>query len=286
MEDGLASYETSVGILQHTAAAMSAAHTAAVTAEALYQSLRSGKPALTTAQTVADSNAKAFIATSRGVLANYLGSQWSEAWVATGFVNGSLAMPATVEERQALLFAQENYFSAQAAQEAPPLVTAVRALSLGNALAGARGAVNGLQVSIAAAKVARDAAVATLRKKMRGLIDELGSLIADDDARWYAFGLNRPADPQTPGIPDGLLVTPGTAGVLYIDWADSRRAEHYRVWKKVVGVDTEFTAVESVSDSDATLTGLPSGATVEIQITAVNDAGESVPSATVSAVVA
>ncbi len=111
-------------------------------------------------------------------------------------------------------------------------------------------------------------------------------MIADDDARWYAFGLNRPADPQTPGIPDGQLVTPGAAGVLYIDWADSRRAEHYRVWKKVVGVDTEFTAAASVSDSDATLTGLPSGATVEIQVTAVNDAGESVPSATVSAVVA
>jgi hypothetical protein len=40
-----------------------------------------------------------------------------------------------------------------------------------------------------------------------------------------------------------------------------------------------------VNDTDATLTGLPSGQTAKIQITAVNDAGESSPSAEVSAVV-
>ncbi len=68
---------------------------------------------------------------------------------------------------------------------------------------------------------------------------------------------------------------PGSAGVVYADWADARRAKRYRVFKKVTGVDNDFHSVASVTDSDATMIGLPSRATVEIQITAVNDAGES-----------
>ncbi len=235
---------------------------------------------------MADSNGKTFIATARSVLANFLGAQYSQAWDAAGFVNGSLAIPATVEERQALLFTLKDYFTNHAAQEAAPLVTSARADTLGTTLAAARSAVNAALTDIASVKILRDAKLANLRKRMRGLIDELGSLITDEDPRWYAFGLNRPADPETPGIPDGLIATPGAAGTLYVDWADARRADHYRVWKKVTGVDAGFSSVATVTDSDATLTGLPSGATVQIQVTAVNDAGESVPSDPVSVMVA
>ena len=62
-------------------------------------------------------------------------------------------------------------------------------------------------------------------------------------------------------------------------------AEHYRVWKQVVGVDADFVAAGSPTDSDFTLTGLPSGATVKVRVTAVNDAGESQPSVTKQIVV-
>ena len=41
----------------------------------------------------------------------------------------------------------------------------------------------------------------------------------------------------------------------------------------------------AVNDSDATLNGLPTSATVRIQVTAVNDAGESQPSEAVEIVV-
>jgi len=47
----------------------------------------------------------------------------------------------------------------------------------------------------------------------------------------------------------------------------------------VVGVDAKPIAVATVTDSDATLTGLPSGKTVNVTVTAVNDAGESQSSA-------
>jgi hypothetical protein len=108
-----------------------------------------------------------------------------------------------------------------------------------------------------------------------GLIAELEQLLPDDDPRWYAFGLNPPAAPATPEVPDGLVLTPGEPGILHADWADTPRAQRYRVWKQVVGTDEDFVAALTVNDSDATLTALPSGATVRVRVTAVNEAGES-----------
>ncbi|NCO39978.1 MAG: hypothetical protein GW892_14845, partial [Armatimonadetes bacterium] len=71
----------------------------------------------------------------------------------------------------------------------------------------------------------------------------------------------------------GLVLTHGEPGTLLADWADAPRAQRYRVWKQVVGVDEDFVAALTVNDSDATLTGLPSGTTVRIRVTAVDDAG-------------
>jgi hypothetical protein len=64
-----------------------------------------------------------------------------------------------------------------------------------------------------------------------------------------------------------------------------RRADHYRAYKQVVGVDPDFINVGGPTDPEFTYTGLPSGKTVNIQITAVNSAGESDPCATGSIVV-
>lgn len=43
---------------------------------------------------------------------------------------------------------------------------------------------------------------------------------------------------------------------------------------------------KAVQDSDATLNGLPSGATVKIRVTSANDAGESAPGPEASVMVA
>jgi hypothetical protein len=99
------------------------------------------------------------------------------------------------------------------------------------------------------------------------------------------LGLNAPADPATPGIPDGLVLAAGPAGSIYADWADARRAERYHVLKQVVGTDAEPVRVATVDDSDATLTGLPTGATVKITVKAVNAAGDSLPCDPVETVV-
>jgi hypothetical protein len=44
-----------------------------------------------------------------------------------------------------------------------------------------------------------------------------------------------------------------------------------------MGTDDDFVAAATVNDSDATLEGLPPGATVRVRISAANDTGESQP---------
>jgi len=86
------------------------------------------------------------------------------------------------------------------------------------------------------------------------------------------------ANPAKENAP--LDVTAAQAGVLFNALSDARSAAHYRAWKQVVGVDADFVPVGSPTDSDFTLTGLPSSAAVKVRVTAVNDAVESQPSAT------
>ena len=102
---------------------------------------------------------------------------------------------------------------------------------------------------------------------------------------WLAFGLNEPGAASTPDVPEAVSVVPGTPGVLHVNWPAARLAMHYRVWKQIVGTDANPIAVASPTDTEATLSGLPSGATVKITVTSVNDAGESTPSTEISVVV-
>jgi hypothetical protein len=282
MADGLNAHAAAIGILQNTEAKVRADLLAAQTAQNNYVASRAAKIGLTTAQTVADSNAKAFIGITRDVLAVTLGGQWSQVWEATGFPNQSLAIPAKIDERQALLAALQAYLTANPTKENAPLgVTAAQAGTLLTALSDARSAVNNGLVENGQKKALRDTAERTLRTRLRGTIDELDQLLDDNDPRWHAFGLIPPAQIGPPDRPANLVLTQGVAGSVLADWADSARAVAYRVYKQVVGVDPDFVLAVTVSDSDCTLSGLPSGATVKVKVVAVNaDGDESPPSET------
>src|ERR1041385_3703305 len=131
MADGLHDHEAAVKVKQNTEAAVRLDLDAAKSAGSDYDAQVSANKALNTAATVADSNAKAFIGGAKRVLVTYLGSRWSQAWVATGVPNNSLAIPGTMGERQALLWSLKVYFTANPAQENAPLdVTAARAETL------------------------------------------------------------------------------------------------------------------------------------------------------------
>jgi len=281
MADGLHTHEVAVGVKQNLEAGVRAAITTVNTAEAAYAAAKAAKKTFTTAVTIADSNGKAFIATARSVLEPALGSEPSAAWEPVGFPADSLAMPTTQADRQALLGKMKAYFTANPTRENAPLViTAARAETLFQALSDARSAANQGNTNAVTLKTARDSAVKALRKRMRGLIGELEQLLAEDDARWLAFGLTPPGAAETPEIPESLVLVGSGPGTVGVDWSDAPRADHYRVWRQVVGVDAEFIAAGSPTDSDFTIEELPSGATVRVRVTAVNDAGESGPSET------
>lgn len=179
-----------------------------------------------------------------------------------------------------------RYFQANPSYENPQLkVTAPIGTEILVELAARRTACAEAIRQTTQTKEALDTALEAVRKRLRGLIDELHLLLSDSDPLWYAFGLNAPADPSTPSAPDGLhFQLNGTTA--YMEWADSRRAERYRIWKQTDGVDEGFVSVGTVWESDYIYSDLPAGKVTRIQVTAINAAGESQGSAPVEIAVA
>jgi len=279
MADGAQANGAAVGLLQNTEAAIRADLAAATAAEATFQAARAAKKTLSTAFQIADSNAKAFLAAVKKVLSITLGDQWSAAWAATGWVGPSLRLPANADERLGMLPGIKAYLTANPAFENAPLgVTATAAQAQIDALSAARTAVNDGNKAAGEKKALRETALDALRQRMIGLVRELTQLLEDDDARWYAFGLNRPGDPSTPAVPASLVLTVGGPGLVLADWADARRAERYKVQKQIVGTDADWIETTQVTDSETTLANLPVGATVKVRILAANQAGDSLPS--------
>ena len=286
--DGATAHEVAIGLLQNTSAKIYAELSAARAAEAAYAASKTAKDTVSANLRNADSNVRAFIKACGAYFTQIISDGWTTAWEATGFPNQSPAIPASQDDRLTLCAALEDYFTANPTKEISNgnlVLTAARADTLYLAFAAARDAVNEANTDAGQKKVARDAAVNTLRTRMRGLITELEQLLDANDPLWLAFGLNEPGAASTPDVPEAVSVTPGTPGVLHVNWAAARLAAHYRVWKKIVGVDANPIAVASPTDTEATLSGLHSGATAEITVTSVNDAGESTPSTEVSVVV-
>lgn len=255
-------------------------------AQALWLAAKSSKAAKTNLKKTADTNARVFISNAVKVLQPRLGNQWNSAWQAVGFSNGKLSIPTTENGRFGLLGSLKAYFTANPTFEVAALnVSAAAAQSLQTAFSTARQASNQSNAQSGAAKAARDAAQAALGTRMSNLIGELDQLLADADPIWHAFGLNAPADPETPEIPENVVFTFGSSGTgtLFVDWDDALRADRYHVFAQGPG-DAAPVLRATVTDSDATLTGLPLGQTLIITVKAVNEAGESLPSTGVNAV--
>lgn len=286
--DGAHEHGEVIGLKQNTETAIRASLGAALAAESAYAKSKAEKEKFSTALRIADSNSRSFIKATSAYFSQVISENWTSAWEPTGFPNQSTAVPSTQDERFTLVGSLKTYFAENPAMEISTgklILTAARAESLHSALSDARTAVNNGNTESGRKKTARDEAADALKARLRGLIAELGQLIPADSPVWEAFGLNPPGASAMPDVPEALVVTAGSPGVLHLDWADARRALRYRVWILIEGVDTAFRAVATVSDSDATLTGLPSGRTARACVSAANDAGESAKSTEVQMVV-
>ena len=209
-----------------------------------------------------------------------LGNQWKAQWSAAGFTNNSLAGP---NNPMVMLQQFRTYFAANPTHEVASLnATAAACTAAAEAISTAASTSNQKNADAGSAKSNLETGISKARKRLGGLRDELGQLLKDDDDLWYAFGFSKPSDPDTPEVPENLVITPGAPGghMVFIDWDDSLRSTSYRVIIKKNAAGNPELKNLIVTDSEATITDIPSGTQIIVTIAGRNSkGGESGPSA-------
>ncbi len=227
------------------------------------------------------SQANTFATLARDILKPKLGRQYSPKWDITGF-GSSLQVATKPEELQPLVQSLQMFFGNQPTAENESLsVTALKAGEFFERLSTLRSKINAQETEIQNLTAARDAAVRQLRRRFRGLIDELNQLLDPLDPRWLAFGFNMPGAQERPDVPENVSVTLVNNTNAALTWTTPARAEYFHVWRKIVGIDQEPVLVGSPTDLDFTMEELPTNSTIEVAVSAVNNGGESPLSETV-----
>jgi hypothetical protein len=276
--EGLKAQEARLGVKQNTQDTIRAALAAALNANTAFNTLSAANAALIAAQKVAVGNSRKFLLSAKAVLGSSLGRKWSPVWLSAGFTGNSLRIPDDTAKQEALLESLQEYLKKNPEKEVTALdVTALQAAAVLEALKDTRVAVGAGDSAVSAARQQRKLKERELRWRFSALISELALLLDDEDPTWYEFGLSRPSDPEIPAIPVEVSVTSGLPGTIFVSWAAAPRADRYKVYKKQEG-EAEFLPAATTVERQWLITGLNGGSTVAIQVSAINDAGESLPS--------
>ena len=272
---GATSLGETLGIKQNTAAAITADKGALVTAR---NSHEAAKAELDTRQESFSSirtTAHGFVTIARDTLKRSLGTQHSTAWSEAGFAR-SLEVPRSSKDLKVILGLLDAYLTAHSDKEVGDLnITAAHAAALATDLSTSENALNAQKTAVRTLIATRNAKFVALTTRLRGLAKELGQLLGSLDPRWLTFGFNLPGAQQTPDVPQNVTVVLVGPNAAAVRWVAAPRAEYYRVWIKVNGVDQELRSVGSPADLDFTIEELPTNSTIEIAVSAVNNGGES-----------
>ena len=251
---GLHNHGVAIGVMHLTEAALNGLLGTARSTELTYQAARTGKRSASQLRRTADLSGRAFIDITKGVLKPVLGNTWSQPWSEVGFVNNSLKIPGTLPERITLLMGIKLYLTAHQPHENDQAgVTADAAVDRHTILHDTNATVNACTVDIGTKREARDTATQVLRTAMSGLMAELRQLLAGDDPRWPAFGLNMPDAVGLPDVPEGLVVTGGAPSHLFGTWDSAPLAERYRLYRKIIGVDPDYVLVKTTTETESDL---------------------------------
>lgn len=275
MAAGCATHEVLLNIKQNTQAVMLAANAALSAAETTLglrkQSVSAAYEALEAAHTAGLS----MLTDCKLRLAKLYGQRWNANWEPTGFPSGSTAIPDDYPTRLTLLDALKNYFTAKPADESVDMgATAALCLAQWTAINTAQANVDQADSALTTAFNLRANAVDALRKRVRGLIDELTILLPADDARWEDFGLNIPANPTAPEPVSSVTASALGNGRIEVTYEYATRATRYRVESFIVGLDTEWQSKATPKDLQVILKGYTAGQVVNIRVTAFNDGGD------------
>ena len=277
--DGCHTYEVAIGIKQNNEAAIRAAIAALTTAELQVGLKKQAVDAASTALQAADDAGAETLTNSKLRLAQKLGQRWSAAWEPTGFPNQSTAVPGSADARFTLLGDLKEYFTAVPANASAEMgATAATCGATWTALSNARQAEADADSAQTVAFNNRAGAVDGLRRRVRGLINELGDLTTDDDPRWEAFGLNIPANPSAPEPVASVTAAALGNGRIEAGWPYATRAVRYRVETFIMAVDTEWQNKGSFKDLETILKGFTAAQIVKVRVIAGNDGGDAAPS--------
>ncbi len=230
--------------------------------------------------------ARVMLMLGRDSLKPQFGNLFNESWLPLGH-NGSLEISEDPAQLLNLLRCYQEFLENNPMHELVTKdLTAVHLEALFTDLEAALGALNIQDTIVGNLMETRDRKADKLRRRLRGLIEELYQNIDPLDQRWKAFGLNLPGAQETPDIVENveaILIGPNAAA---LKWDNTARAEYYHVFKRVQGIDEDYILVGSPADLDFTLENLPSGKQIDIIVAAVNNGGEGERSVAVTIITA
>jgi len=286
LADGCHTHEVAINIKQNTEAVIRAAITSFENmklARGQAESLVDAKNAL---HQDADDAGNTVLKNCRLRLVKLFGGLFNNQWLTAGWPNGTTAIPTTQAARFSLLSALKTYFTAVPASESVEMdATAAICDAAHTTISNARTTLHNAETALSGAKDNEKSAVRTLRKRVRGVIEEIGTVLADDDARYRDFGLNVPANPVAPEPIASLTLTARGGGKFLAEWPYSTRMGGTRLQKKVIGVDLDFVSAGTSDGLEKTLAGFTAGQVVEVRVIAYNDGGDAAPSPVASVTV-
>jgi hypothetical protein len=284
-ESGLNALATTIGVAQNTAPRLATDLQALVGepgsltntgAQGLYNKKHAALTDARAARNAARLDGRELCTKAIDSLKAHLGRSWNPRWTAAGFGGQTLTIRDTIVA--AKLLELRNYYRDNAAREvASEGLTAAAFEAKHTALQAAEQARDAAISAFRDARDARDEAQFNLKTRLSGLQEELGKLLSPSDNRWADFGFPRPIDGSIPGRVEGLTLTPSLPGSVLARWEHSPRAVNYRVSWKPQGSSGDPIEVGLYGDGEATLSGLPSGVTIDVFLTARNNAGETQP---------
>ena len=229
-------------------------------------------------------SARSFGVLARDILKPALGSQHSQAWNVAGFAT-SLTLPSRLDDLIPVMIALGGHLTAHPElQNAALNVTPARATAIKDDLIARKNAVAQQRGELDRLFQVREDKAKVIYNNLRTLFTELTMALDPLDSRWVEFGFNKPGALQTPDVPEDVTATLVGATSAAVNWGRAPRAERYRVWMKVNGVDQELVVVGSPYDANFTIDGLPANSTIQIAVSAVNNGGESATSEVVTIV--
>ncbi|MFN7142024.1 MAG: fibronectin type III domain-containing protein, partial [Limisphaerales bacterium] len=216
-----------------------------------------------------------YVSLVRDVLKKKLGTKYSSSWDSTGLI-GSLGLPRTAEGLLPLLQSIKGHLTTNTGHAVEPLkVTVTDVTAQFDALIAKRNEVRDAKGNCNRLLSTRNEEARKLEVGLRVLLSELHKKLTPTDDRWVDFGFKKPGIKSTPEVPQNLsAILIGTTAIA-MKWSAAPRADRYRVWKMVMGQDTEFVPVHNPADLDYTIEGLPGNSTVQVAVSAINNGGES-----------